>query len=181
MLLLVGNLPDLKQKGGWYIQTGEQDFAYKSLGRVEGGAGMRRTGERSRSVRASPPKGSCKVMWRNERQVLPSPRRELETPEFADIESELLGEATPRRDVVSSHPRLVDRVMPETAEESAEEEKPAIKVGLVTDIGGLMSHAAIVCREYGVPAVTGTGKATESIRTGDLIRVDGNTGKVTRL
>ena len=51
----------------------------------------------------------------------------------------------------------------------------------VTDIGGLMSHAAIVCREYGVPAVTGTGQATTSISTGDLIRVDGNTGKVTRL
>jgi pyruvate,water dikinase len=51
----------------------------------------------------------------------------------------------------------------------------------VTDIGGLMSHAAIVCREYGVPAVTGTGKATESISTGDMIRVDGNSGKVTRL
>jgi RNA polymerase primary sigma factor len=64
-------------------------------------------------------------MWRNERQAVASPRRELETPEFADIESELLGEATPRRDQVSSHPRLVDRVMPETAEESTEEEKPA--------------------------------------------------------
>lgn len=51
----------------------------------------------------------------------------------------------------------------------------------VTDIGGLMSHAAIVCREYGVPAVTGTGQATTAIQTGDLIRVDGNTGKVTRL
>ncbi|MGL5850641.1 MAG: PEP-utilizing enzyme, partial [Phycicoccus sp.] len=51
----------------------------------------------------------------------------------------------------------------------------------VTDIGGLMSHAAIVCREYGVPAVTGTGQATTAIRTGDVIRVDGNTGKVTRL
>ena len=51
----------------------------------------------------------------------------------------------------------------------------------VTDIGGLMSHAAIVCREYGVPAVTGTGDATETIKTGDMIRVDGNTGTVTRL
>ncbi|MBF4767773.1 hypothetical protein ISU10_08340 [Nocardioides agariphilus] len=51
----------------------------------------------------------------------------------------------------------------------------------VTDIGGLMSHAAIVCREYGVPAVTGTGQATTSIATGDMIRVDGNTGKVTKL
>ena len=36
----------------------------------------------------------------------------------------------------------------------------------VTDIGGVMSHAAIVCREYGLPAVVGTGRATSQIRTG---------------
>ena len=51
----------------------------------------------------------------------------------------------------------------------------------VTDIGGMMSHAAIVCREYGVPAVTGTGFGTNRIKTGDRIRVDGSTGKVTIL
>ena len=51
----------------------------------------------------------------------------------------------------------------------------------VTDIGGMMSHAAIVCREYGMPAVTGTGSASTEIRTGQLIRVDGNTGTVTVL
>lgn len=51
----------------------------------------------------------------------------------------------------------------------------------VTDIGGMMSHAAIVCREYGVPAVTGTGFGTDKISTGDRIRVDGSTGKVTIL
>ena len=49
----------------------------------------------------------------------------------------------------------------------------------VTDIGGLTSHAAIVCREYGVPSVTGTGVATSVINTGDIIRVDGDTGVVT--
>ena len=43
----------------------------------------------------------------------------------------------------------------------------------VTDIGGVMSHAAIVCREYGLPAVVGTGRATSQIRTGQTIRVDG--------
>jgi pyruvate,water dikinase len=48
----------------------------------------------------------------------------------------------------------------------------------VTDIGGLTSHAAIVCREYGVPSVTGTGLATQVIKTGDIIRVDGDTGVV---
>jgi pyruvate,water dikinase len=50
--------------------------------------------------------------------------------------------------------------------------------GAVTDIGGLTSHAAIVCREYGVPSVTGTGVATSVIKTGDIIRVDGDTGVV---
>jgi pyruvate, water dikinase len=49
----------------------------------------------------------------------------------------------------------------------------------VTDVGGVMSHAAIVCREYGLPAVVGTGRATSRIRTGQTIRVDGSTGVVT--
>jgi len=49
----------------------------------------------------------------------------------------------------------------------------------VTDIGGLTSHAAIVCREYGVPSVTGTGVATSVIKTGDTVRVDGDSGVVT--
>jgi pyruvate,water dikinase len=51
----------------------------------------------------------------------------------------------------------------------------------VTDIGGMMSHAAIVCREYGLPAVTGTGTASAKIKTGMRLRVDGNTGTVTIL
>jgi phosphohistidine swiveling domain-containing protein len=48
----------------------------------------------------------------------------------------------------------------------------------VSDIGGAMSHAAIVAREYGMPAVVGTGDATKRIRTGDRIRVDGDRGTV---
>lgn len=48
----------------------------------------------------------------------------------------------------------------------------------VTDIGGLTSHAAIVCREYGIPSVTGTGVATSIIKTGDIIKVDGDAGVV---
>lgn len=51
----------------------------------------------------------------------------------------------------------------------------------VSDIGGMMSHAAIIAREYGLPAVVGTGHATKQIRTGDRVRVDGNTGVVTIL
>jgi len=51
----------------------------------------------------------------------------------------------------------------------------------VSDIGGIMSHAAIVSREYRLPAVVGTGNATSRIKTGDRIRVDGNAGTVTIL
>ena len=51
----------------------------------------------------------------------------------------------------------------------------------VSDIGGSMSHAAIVAREYGLPAVVGTGSATARIRDGQRIRVDGGRGVVTLL
>jgi pyruvate, water dikinase len=51
----------------------------------------------------------------------------------------------------------------------------------VSDIGGTMSHAAIVAREYGMPAVVGTGNATKRIGTGQRVRVDGDRGLVTIL
>jgi phosphoenolpyruvate synthase/pyruvate phosphate dikinase len=49
---------------------------------------------------------------------------------------------------------------------------------LVVDIGGLLSHAAVVAREVGVPCVIGTGNGTRVLRTGDRVRVDGNEGTV---
>ena len=52
---------------------------------------------------------------------------------------------------------------------------------LVTDRGGLLSHAAIVARELGVPAVVGTGDATNRIPDGARVRVDGSAGVVTLL
>ncbi|MFT5321072.1 MAG: pyruvate,water dikinase [Pseudohongiellaceae bacterium] len=51
----------------------------------------------------------------------------------------------------------------------------------VSDIGGTMSHMAIVAREYGMPAVVGTGEATKRIKDGQRIRVDGDSGVVTIL
>lgn len=50
--------------------------------------------------------------------------------------------------------------------------------GIVTDRGGTLSHAALVAREYGIPAVVGTGNATELIRDGVRVRVDGAKGTV---
>ena len=52
---------------------------------------------------------------------------------------------------------------------------------IVTDNGGLLSHAAIVSREYGIPGVVGTREATERIANGVLVRVDGDAGEVTVL
>ncbi|MCC6495058.1 MAG: phosphoenolpyruvate synthase [Propionibacteriaceae bacterium] len=54
----------------------------------------------------------------------------------------------------------------------------AMAAGVVTDIGGVLSHGSIVAREYGIPAVLGTGSATRLISTGDEITVDGAAGKV---
>ena len=53
--------------------------------------------------------------------------------------------------------------------------------GIVTDNGGLLSHAAIVAREYGIPGVVGTRDATERIANGVRVRVDGDAGEVTVL
>jgi pyruvate,water dikinase len=57
---------------------------------------------------------------------------------------------------------------------------PAFEIvkGIVTDGGGALSHACIVAREYGIPAVTGTQEATTKIKTGDRVRVDGDLGVV---
>jgi phosphohistidine swiveling domain-containing protein len=52
---------------------------------------------------------------------------------------------------------------------------------IVTDRGGVLSHAAIVARELGIPAVVGTGEATARIADGALVLVDGGVGKVTLL
>jgi pyruvate,water dikinase len=52
---------------------------------------------------------------------------------------------------------------------------------IVTDSGGLLSHSAIVAREYGIPGVVGTREATERIADGTLVRVDGDVGEVTVL
>ena len=49
-------------------------------------------------------------------------------------------------------------------------------LGLVTEVGGLMTHGAIVARKYGIPAAVGVDRATELINDGQLIRLDGNQG-----
>ncbi len=50
---------------------------------------------------------------------------------------------------------------------------------IVTDIGAPLSHAAIVAREFGIPAVVGCSNATTVLKTGDVVKVDGEKGTVT--
>ncbi len=54
-----------------------------------------------------------------------------------------------------------------------------VAAAVVTDIGGLMSHASIVAREFGIPAVVGATGATERLRDGQLVEVDGTAGTIT--
>ncbi|MDO5712777.1 MAG: PEP-utilizing enzyme, partial [Micrococcales bacterium] len=54
----------------------------------------------------------------------------------------------------------------------------AMAGGVVTDVGGPLSHSSIVAREYGIPAVLGTGSATRRITNGMQVTVDGDRGRV---
>ncbi|HEY8041761.1 MAG TPA: PEP/pyruvate-binding domain-containing protein [Polyangiaceae bacterium] len=56
-----------------------------------------------------------------------------------------------------------------------------VAAGVVTELGGPLSHAAIVAREFGVPSVVNVVGATRAIRTGDVLRVDGDRGVVERV
>ena len=53
--------------------------------------------------------------------------------------------------------------------------------GLITEVGGMMTHGSVVAREYGIPAVVGVHQATTRLKNGQKIRVDGTTGKITML
>ena len=53
--------------------------------------------------------------------------------------------------------------------------------GLVMETGGVLSHGAIVAREFGLPAVAGLPGVLQRIRTGQRLRVDGGSGRVTVL
>jgi pyruvate,water dikinase len=53
-----------------------------------------------------------------------------------------------------------------------------LAAAVVTDVGSAASHASVIAREYGIPAVVGCGDATVRLRTGMCVTVDGNTGNV---
>ncbi len=52
---------------------------------------------------------------------------------------------------------------------------------IITDQGGMLSHAAIISRELGIPCIIGTGKATHILKNGDLVEIDADRGKITIL
>jgi pyruvate,water dikinase len=50
--------------------------------------------------------------------------------------------------------------------------------GVITEVGGLLSHAAVIGREYGIPAILNLNKATLLIQDGSLIKINGKSGTV---
>ena len=50
--------------------------------------------------------------------------------------------------------------------------------GLVTEVGGLMTHGSVVAREYGIPAVVGVHQATTRLVDGQRVRIDGASGAI---
>ncbi|HKZ41711.1 MAG TPA: PEP-utilizing enzyme, partial [Candidatus Hodarchaeales archaeon] len=52
-------------------------------------------------------------------------------------------------------------------------------LAVVTDTGSILAHASLIAREYGIPAIVGTGQATKRLKNGDTITVNGNTGEIT--
>ena len=109
-------------------------------------------------------------------------------PPTSDVPTELRGNAgSPGK--VSGTARIVrsldeaDRLRPGdvlVAEFTAPPWTPlfATVSAVVTDAGGILSHCAVVAREYNIPAVVGTARATATIRDGQQIEVDGNAGLV---
>jgi phosphohistidine swiveling domain-containing protein len=109
-------------------------------------------------------------------------------PPISDVPTELRGSAgSPGK--VSGTARVIrsldeaDRLRPGdvlVAEFTAPPWTPlfATVSAVVTDAGGILSHCAVVAREYGIPAVVGTARATATIRDGQQVEVDGNAGLV---
>src|SRR6185503_12385520 len=50
--------------------------------------------------------------------------------------------------------------------------------GLITEVGGMMTHGSVVAREYGIPAVVGVHQATTRLKDGQRVRIDGTAGKI---
>ena len=50
--------------------------------------------------------------------------------------------------------------------------------GVIMDTGGITSDTAILCREFGIPAIVGAGTASQVLKNGDIVRIDGNSGTV---
>ena len=56
-----------------------------------------------------------------------------------------------------------------------------LAAGVVVDTGGTLSHAAIVAREYNIPAILACGDATKKLKDGDTVLVDADQGKVIKI
>jgi len=97
---------------------------------------------------------------------------EAASPGFASGEAILIKNETEINRVKAGQIMVIDMTTPDFV--------PAMKKvsGIITDKGGQTSHAAIVSRELGTPCVVGTKTATKTIKEGDIVTIDGSTGRI---
>ena len=91
------------------------------------------------------------------------------------VTSHLLGVILPSPSLIDSTSIVVSHDL--TPSDTAQLDRQFVKA-FITDIGGRTSHSAIMSRTLEIPAIVGTGDATTSIKDGDTIIVDGNTGEI---
>ncbi|WP_137602370.1 phosphoenolpyruvate--protein phosphotransferase [Paucilactobacillus nenjiangensis] len=91
------------------------------------------------------------------------------------VMSHLLGVTLPSPSLIDSTSIVVSHDL--TPSDTAQLDRQFVKA-FITDIGGRTSHSAIMSRTLEIPAIVGTGDATTSIKDGDTIIVDGNTGDI---
>jgi pyruvate,water dikinase len=140
------------------------------------------------------------ALWQARRQVTPPPQLPPKAKYFGiDMEQYLAGgagaEGEALKGVPASPGKVTGRARVLYGPEDFDEMEPgdvlvaaittpawtplfAMAAAIVTDVGGPLSHGSIVAREYGIPAVLGTGLATRRIQSGQLITVDGSAGTV---
>jgi pyruvate,water dikinase len=114
---------------------------------------------------------------------------DTESRRVGDVRAEVIRGVAASRGLVTARARVIadigdaDRLQPGEVLVCAMSSPPwtplfAIAAAVVTDSGGILSHPAIVAREYGIPCVVGTRVGTQAIRDGDVITVDGEQGTV---
>jgi phosphohistidine swiveling domain-containing protein len=194
----------LRELGRRFVQGGmiaqDDDIFWLEQAEVEQAVAMLERGEplpdRTEAV------GQRRALWRARKQVSPPPQLPMGKSKYIGFDVDLFLQAgedsqagNVLKGVATSPGRVTATARVLRGPEDFGQMRPgdilvagittpawtplfAMASAVVTDIGGPLSHGSIVAREYGIPAVLGTGVATKRIHSGQIITVDGSTGEI---